>query len=116
MKITKRRLKNLMNYLIVVLILFMLVSCSLETSIVGKWNEIDGNETMEFFKDGTVSVNSGYVNTSGSYSLVDNDRIKLTFNGLFALAGPVVADISVHGDEMAITMPNGKTSKYKRAK
>lgn len=108
--------EGLLNWIVVVLTLSLLVSCSSESAIVGKWSEIGGTETIEFFKDGTVSVVDNGITMGGSYKFVEKDRIKLELSGLGALAGPIVAKVSIKGDELTFTMPDGEVSKYKRAK
>jgi len=118
MAMTDENPEGLLNWLTVVLTLSLLVSCSSkpENDIVGKWSEIGGKETIEFFKDGTVSVFSEGIAMGGSFRFFEKDRIKLEFGGLGALAGPILAKVSIKGDELTLTMPDGDVSKYKRVK
>jgi hypothetical protein len=118
MAISQENSKRLLNWLAVVLTLSILVSCSSkpENAIVGKWSEIGGTETMEFFKDGTVSVVDKGMTMEGSYKFVEKDSIKLELGGLGALVGPIVAKVSIKGDELIFTLPDGDVLKYKRAK
>jgi hypothetical protein len=71
---------------------------------------------MECFKDGTLAVSNSDkgMNLGGTYKFVDTDRIKVELGGLAALAGPFVATVSISGDELTWTMPNGQVSKYRR--
>ena len=96
----------------------LLSSCAAkpEDALVGKWKEVGGTETMEFFKDGTVSIVDEGMSMAGSYRFVDKDRVKVELGGLGALMGPVVARVSISGEDLSWTMPDGKVSKYKRAK
>ena len=71
---------------------------------------------MDLFKDGTITVAEKGMNLGGTYKFVDKDRIKVELGGLAALAGPFVATVSISGDESTWTMPDGKVSKYRRAK
>jgi len=96
----------------------LLSSCAAkpEDALVVKWKEVGGTETMEFFKDGTVSIVDEGMSMAGSYRFVDKDRVKVELGGLGALMGPVVARVSISGEDLSWTMPDGKVSKYKRAK
>ncbi len=94
--------------------LALLVSCSDKSSIVGKWQGTGGDETLEFFKDGTVSAVSKGMPLGGNYSFVESDRIKMEFGGIGALAGPMIMTISFSGGDLSLTDPTGKSSRYKR--
>ena len=94
----------------------VLTSSKPENPIVGKWREIGGTETIEFFKDGTVIVFSKGMTMGGSYKFVAKDRIKLELGGLGILAGPIVAKVSINGDELTFITSDGDVSKYKRLK
>lgn len=116
MKISQKRFKALLNCFVAILILFLFVSCSLENAIIGKWSEIGGTETLEFFKDGTVVVVEFGMSMVGSYKFIDKDQIKLELGGLGVLVGPMVAKISIKGDEMTLNVPTVGLTKYKRVK
>ena len=97
-------------------IVALVYSCSSkpEDAIVGKWEKIEGTETMEFFKDGTVNVVDKGMIMGGSYKFIDKDRIRLEMRGLGALMGPIVAKVSILGGELIFTWPDGKVSKYSK--
>ena len=118
MKIEQRDFTKLIGLIAFTFILTLLASCSPkpEDAIVGKWSEIDGDRTMELFKDGTITVADTPMNMAGKYSFVDKDRIKVELGGLGALAGPNVVTVAIAGDELTWTMPDGDVSKYTRAK
>jgi hypothetical protein len=109
---------KLLSFFAIACMLSFLVSCSSkpENAIIGKWSVIDGTEKMEFFKDGTITVADKGMNMGGKYTFVEKDRIKVELGGLGALAGPFVATVSISGDELTWTMPDGKLSKYRREK
>ena len=104
------------SFCLLLLTLF-LVSCSSkpENAILGKWKEIDKTETIEFFKDGTVSVVDKGMSMGGNYKFIDDDHLRLELGGLGALAGPMVFTVSVSKNELTLTNPQGKVSKYRRA-
>src|SRR5262245_17327950 len=118
MRIAQRAFNNPLSWLAIAFTLSLLVPCSskLENAIVGKWSEVDGTEMLEFFKDGTLTAVDKGRNMGGTYKFVDKDRMKLEMGGLGALMGPFVATISISGNELTWTMPDGKVTKYKRAK
>lgn len=118
MRIRQRDFTKRVGYLAFAFILSSLVSCSSkpEDAIVGKWKEIGGTEKMELFKDGTITVSGESMSFGGEYTFVDKDRIKVEFGGLGALAGPMVATVSISGNEMTWTMTDGDKSKYRKVK
>ena len=118
MKTEQHDFTQLIGLIAFTFILTLLVSCSSkpEDAIIGKWSEIDGDRTMELFKDGTITVADTPMNMAGKYTFVDRDRIKVELGGLGALAGPYVATVAISGDELTWTMPDGDVSKYRREK
>ncbi len=97
-----------------VLILVGLVGCgkSKEKTIVGKWKEVGGTQTIEFFKDGTVTVvDKGEPTLPGDYRFLDDNRIRMNL----ALFGPIIAEVSSSRDEITLTNPFGEVEKYRRA-
>ena len=98
-------------------VLVLLVSCSSKTehTILGKWAETGGAETLEFFQDGTVAIEDQGTGIGGTFKFLGTDRIRLdvaVLNVLFG--GPVVAKVSIAGDELTLTMPNDDVQKYRR--
>lgn len=103
----------------ILFILTSVVSCSSkpEDKVLGKWKAKDSKETMEFFKDGTVSAVSNGLSLGGSYKFLDKDQIKMEFGGIGALAGPIVMKVDfASNDEVTLTEPNGNVTKYSRVK
>ena len=138
MKSAQVNSKALLRWLAITFILALLVSCSInpENAIVGKWSSIDGTKTMEFFKDGTVqevdkekrqeesifNPNGPFKTVwvtevkAGDYKFIEKNRIKLIWGGLDGFDGPIVDGVSISEDELTLTMPDGKVSKYRRVK
>lgn len=119
MIISQRNFTKLAGLLTVTLILPFLSSCfsSTESAVVGHWQEVGaGTDTMELFKDGTITVNSLGMNMAGQYSFVEKDRIKVELGGLGALAGPIVMTVSFSSDQMTWTTQDGSTTSYTRIK
>jgi uncharacterized protein (DUF2147 family) len=108
-RIAEKKAKLAMRFTVVAMV-FMFTSCSPkpENPIVGKWKNIDGTETMEFFKDGTVSLVGKEMSLGGTYKFVDTNRMKLEYGDLGAWMGPIITTISISGNELTLTMPDGK--------
>lgn len=110
--------KILLSCFAILFSLFFLVACSTdqENAILGKWQHTGSNETLEFFKNGTVSAFEDGKSMGGSYKFIEEGRIQLEIGGIGVLAGPIVAKISITGDEMDLTMPGKELEKYRRVK
>ena len=106
------------NWAMAVVILFgsiHFISCSTtQSAIVGRWQQTNGGDVMEFFKDGTMSVQSGGMNLGGKYTFVENQRVKIELGGLGALTGPSVANTEISGDLMTLRFDDGRVWKYRR--
>jgi hypothetical protein len=83
-------------------------SIDVPKSLLGKWqNKVEPQEGIEFLKDGTVILKEKNGQTAGTYSKIDDKRIKLT-NPL----GSFVTSYEIKGDELAI-YEDGKPVKDK---
>jgi hypothetical protein len=122
MKIGQGVFMKLVGFMVIAFMLPLLVSCSPkpEGAIVGKWGIIDGSQKIEFFKDGTLMAakKSGGMVIGGQYTFVEKNRIKLKLDGLDPRdeEALMVVTVSISGQEMMLTMPDGHVSKYKREK
>ena len=97
---------------LVAVLLGTLASCSSKPAdaIVGKWKQVDGEEVLEFFKDGTLTTT--YDNSVETYRFVDENRMRVEGAG----KPTMVLTVSITGDELKITFPNGKTTTHRRIK
>lgn len=103
---------------VVMLSILSLASCvpGLHKAIIGKWQEVDGTETIEFIRGGTVTLLDGKMSVSGTYEFVDKNRVKIEMGGLFSLMGAQVCTVSVTGDHMLLVMPDGDKTTYRRVR
>jgi len=104
--------KLLMICILMVSILFVSGCASLskpENIIIGKWQEIDGTETIEFFKDGTVNIVDKTISVSGDFKFVDDNKLRLDLGRY----GTEVVEVSISRNELIIEQ-NGKVHKYQR--
>ena len=97
---------------LVAVLLGTLASCSSKPAdaIVGKWKQVDGEEVLEFFKDDTLTTT--YDNSVETYRFVDENRMRVEGAG----KPTMVLTVSITGDELKITYPNGKTITHRRIK
>ena len=106
-----------MKFAFLVCVVLTAVACSksIEGAVLGKWKEIDGTETVELFKDGTINVVDGGLTMGGKYTHLEDSKLKLELDGLGALMGPIVVSIEIDGDKLLWTMPDGDATEYIRA-
>jgi len=123
------RIKGKMKVLALCVILIipnLLISIALgevdiKKAIIGKWGQYDqklgGMEYFEFFEDGTVfTFHDGLkMSAGGDYKFIDKNRIRINLAGIWSLVGPVVCKVSVSGDTLILTLPDGKVEEYKKA-
>lgn len=104
--------KSLIICILMVIILFISGCTNLsnpENIIIGKWQEIEGTETIEFYKDGTISI-VGDISVNGDYKFIDDNTMRVDFGSL----GSLVLKTSVSNDELILTEPDGDVTKYKK--
>jgi hypothetical protein len=89
-------------------------SCALKPSwdVIGKWQKIDGIETLDFARNGTVAIMVGTTTYTVPYVFSDTKHISVQVGSL----GSTKVSVAVEGDIMTLTGPNGKVSKFKKIK
>lgn len=83
--------------------------------IVGKWHDVASEETMQFSADGKVTV-TGKMVITGAYSFPDSTHLEFEFNGLGALAEPIVMEYALSSDVLKLTTSTGRVLLYKRVR
>jgi hypothetical protein len=138
MKRTSGTLQQLISWLALLCIIALLSPYSTKAgealrqqkAVLGKWQDVGSSETIEFFKDGTVSYVLAGGRLEGTYEIVgmagdveQSDQmvgfgeIRVVFNGgIGPLALPVIGKVSSSGDELVLTMSNGRAGKFKKMK
>lgn len=75
---------------------------------------------MEFSDDGkfirTFVDESNGKTISGSYVLLDRNRIKITFEGKASILAPQVCRIEIKSDRLHWINPNGETEDFQKLK
>jgi hypothetical protein len=101
-----------------------------QKAVLGKWKEIESSETIEFFKNGTVSYMLKGGSLEGTYEvvgmigdveqsadeLVGFGEIRVDFHGIGPLALPAIGKVSSSGDELVLTLSNGRAGNFKKVK
>jgi hypothetical protein len=89
-----------------------LASCALEPtwSIDARWQQVDGNETIEFYKNGTFNMVKGTSSLIANYKFVDTEHIQVDLGSL----GTMIMKVSVERNTLILTNPNGLETKYRR--
>ena len=110
--------KQAMAWLGIVCCVVLLSFCSTkpQDEIVGRWKEADGTETMEFRKDGTVTIEDEGQSMAGNYKIADNGQIKLEIVSVDAHAVPILSEGSLSDAKLNFTLPSGKVTKYSKIK
>ena len=62
-------------------LVLILTACTPKNPLLGNW-ESENGDVFKFYKDGTLVVESAYINFSGTYEIIDDSSVKITFEGL----------------------------------
>ena len=138
MKRSKGTLQPLIGWLGLLCLVVLLSPCSVtagealrqKQAVLGKWKDIGSAETIEFFKNGTVSYALAQGRLEGTYEIVGINgdveqgahqlvgfgEIKVDFHGIGPLALPATGKVSSSGDELVLTLSNGRAGKFKKVK
>ena len=100
---------------ILVICLLLISACSPNQKLIGKWQSVQSGETLEFFKDGTISITSFGIPMTGSYTILDSSSLRIDISGLFGIGGGQIVEFSVSGDTLTLTA-NGMSSEYTKVK
>ena len=96
-----------------VLCFALLASCVSDPrdSLVGKWKNKEGKDTIEFFKEGTVCARESTIELCGNYRFVDDNRIRVRFGSMGEIE---IYNISISDNELTIFFSNGESSRFKK--
>lgn len=110
----KMMLKITINSLLIFICLFNFTACLNKKTVVGKWQGDNVNETVEFFKDGTIAMQAESRMINGKYTILDESRLKMELGGFGALGGPAIVKYEFSGDYLTLTLQNNQAMKVKR--
>lgn len=99
--------------LFVVMMVLVMMGCSdPKEDILGKWKTTDAK--MELFKDGTVSIEKKGTPFSGTYTVLEDNRLKMTLSAM-GMELTRVATFKLSDTELVLTAEDdGKVTTYKR--
>lgn len=83
--------------------------------IVGKWQEVGGNDWSEYFPDGTAIFNDGSMSVSGKWQRLEDGRLKVEATVL-GISAAEVYRVEIRGDDVTFTDSNRKVENYRRAR
>ena len=104
--------KRVIQISVVVLATMIAGACSFKSQnpIVGKWKDVEKAQTVEFSKEGSLSISGDGFSMTGQYQLIDEGRVKIDLTGGLS----ATLSVKITGDELSMTDPNGVVSRYKR--
>src|SRR6266404_6191933 len=137
MESTKGTLQQSIGWLGLLCIVSLLSPCATnggealrqQKAVLGKWEEIRGTETIEFFQNGTATYAYGGRSIKGTYEIVGMiggveqskdefvgfGEIRVQFNTLGAPA--LIGKVSSSGDELVLTPANAAVvGRFKKSK
>lgn len=102
------------RFCLVLCFALLFASCSLKPAwdVAGNWENVNGNETISFSRNGTVTLVSGVTNITTSFKFTDAKHLKLDMGTLGTF------DVQAHlaKDVLTLTGPGGKVSKFHKVK
>ena len=114
---TKKLLRMVLLLIMLSLLVVENVSCTYFSPLVGKWQESQSQNTIEFTRDGKVILNSNDYLTSGNYQLVGSDVVKLNYEGLSggmaSLFGVDTWQYKISGNTMTVVAGGGTDVFYR---
>lgn len=108
------KLKNTITTLIIFIFLVDFTACMSKKTVVGKWKGSGTDETVEFFKDGTIASQSQGRILNGKYNIIDENHLKMELGGMGTLAGPIIVQYKFSGNELILTLQNNQTTNLQR--
>lgn len=96
-----------------VAIYIIFISCKAQDSLVGRWQELGGEKTVEYFSDGTVLFNSDSMSMSGTWKRLEDERVKVDLTVLGTTTIKVI-QVTTQEDTVTFTDSEGKAERYCR--
>lgn len=99
------------------LIILALVACADKDRLAGAWENAEGDETIEFLKNGDVLWTQAIGTAKGTWEVVEGKRVKLSFSGIAAfLVGPQYCGYELKGQTLSLTGDCVMAGGYNRKK
>ncbi len=96
------------KWFVLVVALSVWVGCqrSSQQTIIGKWKEVNGTHTLQFFPDGTVVFYDGNKSYTRSYSFPDPSHLRIDEAG-----EAIVVDVAVSQTRLSMTYHRAPSDK-----
>ena len=111
----KASVRRLEAFLLLLLGMLSLLSCqsprSATSTLEGRWTSTDGQASIEFWKDGTVSVIARGESLKGNYR-IENRRLEIELR--HGSLPPRTLKGTVSRDKLVLTNAKGETATYQR--
>ncbi len=119
------RMQALTRFSIVAALLIFLASCALakqdklpgwKTAIIGKWKEIDGPTTIQFFDSGTVILAGKKKTMTAYYKVLDEEhlRIEPKFSAKVSEDPAKIVKFSIVRDQLTINDLLQKPTRFQK--
>jgi uncharacterized protein (TIGR03066 family) len=105
-----------MKQLLIILSTLFIIGCGSnhKEDILGKWQSSESK--MELFKDGTVSIDKKGTSFSGTYAVLEENRLKMTL-AVMGMEMTRVATFKLSDSELVLTSEDdGKVTNFSRLK
>jgi hypothetical protein len=100
---------------IVAVLMIFGAACKPTHPIIGRWEQIDGGEVLQFSQDGKMKdVIQGIVG-EGTYELKGEDELHITVKGPMGASSTQIFHYQLDGDKLSLTL-NGTRYEYQRIK
>jgi hypothetical protein len=86
-----------------------------KAEVVGKWDEVEGGETVELFPNGAFATQSGESKFEGRYKFLEDGRVQMDVEGeIGKKISPIIRTVSLGAEEPTLADADRKTTKYRR--
>lgn len=94
--------------------LVLSLSCRRQDPLIGRWQQLGGTASAEYFSDGTALFNNSSVSLSGTWKRLEDGRLKVDMT----LAGTKIIEVfqvDMQEDTATFTSSKGDVERYQRA-
>jgi len=107
------KMKTLRILVMVALVALATTSCALKQTwdLMGKWQKVDGTETMEFTGDGVMKWGDGAYTMAVPYTVNESKRLQISLGSL----GAMTVELATENNALVVKDSTGKTATFRRA-
>lgn len=103
---------KLVRLFLIMSVVFIFSSCTFKPmwDLEGKWQQKNGDETIEFMKKGVLEFHDNKTSLKTQYSFINKGKIKLDLG----VMGTVIMKFSLKGEKLTLTSPEGKIFQFEK--